>query len=95
MLAGVRRARPREPCLHHAAPLPRPLRRERHRRLGLAFAYEALARGHAVAGDAERARTYTEQALAAAEDIAEDEDRELLLGDLEIDPRPAAVLVTR
>jgi DNA-binding transcriptional MerR regulator len=52
----------------------------------LAFAYESLARAYAVAGDAEQARTWTEQALAAAEDIAEDEDRELLMTDLETIP---------
>jgi len=52
----------------------------------LAFAFEALARGHAVAGDADQARAYTEQALAAAEDIAEDDERELVLGDLETIP---------
>jgi DNA-binding transcriptional MerR regulator len=52
----------------------------------LAFAYESLARAHAVAGDKDQARSWTEQALAAAEDIAEDEDRELLHTDLEAIP---------
>ena len=52
----------------------------------LAYAYESLARAHAVAGDKDRARAWTEQALAAAEDIAEDEDRELVLTDLEAIP---------
>jgi DNA-binding transcriptional MerR regulator len=52
----------------------------------LAFAYESLARAHAVAGDKDEARSWTEQALAAAEDIAEDEDRELLRTDLEAIP---------
>jgi DNA-binding transcriptional MerR regulator len=75
-----------EPCLHHAQ---RVLDLCQENGIGdwdLAFAYEALARGHAVAGDTEQARAYTEQALAAAEDIAEDEDRELVLGDLETIP---------
>jgi DNA-binding transcriptional MerR regulator len=75
-----------EPCLHHAQ---RYLDICQENGIGdwdLAFAYEALARGHAVAGDAERARAYTEQALTAAEDIAEDEDRELVLSDLESIP---------
>lgn len=49
----------------------------------LAFAYEALARGHALNGDPARAREFTEQALAAAEDIAEDDDRDLPRSDLE------------
>ena len=48
----------------------------------LAFAYEALARAHALAGDVRRAREYTDQALAAAKDIADDEDRDLVLADL-------------
>jgi DNA-binding transcriptional MerR regulator len=75
-----------EPSLHHAR---RVLDLCRENSIGdwdLAFAYEALARGHAVAGDAEQARAYTEQALVAAEDIAEDDDRELVLGDLETIP---------
>jgi tetratricopeptide (TPR) repeat protein len=52
----------------------------------LAFAYEALARAYAVAGDARHAREYTDQALAAAGDIADDEDRDLVLADLETIP---------
>ncbi len=78
-----------EPCLHHAQ---RCLDICQENEIGdwdLAFAYEALARGHAVAGDAEQARAFTEQALAAAEDITEDEDRELVLSDLESIPGQA------
>lgn len=52
----------------------------------LAFAYEALARARAVAGDAAGGRGFTEQALGAAEDITEADDRELLMGDLETIP---------
>lgn len=75
-----------EPCLHHAE---RCLDICQENGLGdfdLAFAYEALARGHAVAGAADRARAFTEHALAAAADIEEDHDRELLLADLETIP---------
>jgi DNA-binding transcriptional MerR regulator len=75
-----------EPCLHHAQRYLEICRENGIADWDLAFAYEALARGHAVAGDAEQARAYTEQALAAAEDIATDEDRELLLSDLESIP---------
>jgi DNA-binding transcriptional MerR regulator len=78
-----------EPCLHHAQ---RCLDHCTENGLGdfdLAFAYEALARGHAIAGDAEQAKACTEQALAAAEDIAQDDDRELLLTDLETIPGQA------
>jgi hypothetical protein len=75
-----------EPCLHHAQ---RCLDICLDNGIGdwdLAFAYEALARGHAVAGDTQKARDFTEQALAAAEDIAEEEERELVLSDLESIP---------
>src|SRR5438445_184214 len=50
------------------------------------FAYEALARAHAVAGDAAEARRYVELARADAGKIAEPEDRELVLADLETIP---------
>ncbi|HKC29751.1 MAG TPA: hypothetical protein VKB75_17175 [Jatrophihabitans sp.] len=75
-----------EPCLHHAR---RALDICTQNRLGdfdLAFAYEALARGQAVAGEADQARAFTEQALHAAEDIKENDDRALLLSDLETIP---------
>ena len=52
----------------------------------LAFAFEALARAHAVAGEAGKARHYTDQALAAAANIADEEDRALVLADLETIP---------
>ncbi|HJQ42279.1 MAG TPA: MerR family transcriptional regulator [Jatrophihabitantaceae bacterium] len=55
----------------------------------LAFAYEALARAAAVSGDADSARGYTEQALAAAENIGAEEERELVLTDLESIPGQA------
>jgi hypothetical protein len=53
---------------------------------GATPAHLALARAHAIAGDAGQAREYTDQALAAARDIAEDEERELVLADLETIP---------
>jgi hypothetical protein len=48
----------------------------------LAFAYEALARAHAVAGDAAESARWLARARAATADIAEDEDRDLLISDL-------------
>jgi hypothetical protein len=48
----------------------------------LAFAYEALARAASTAGDLAAANSWAEQARRAAEDIAEDEDRDLVLTDL-------------
>jgi tetratricopeptide (TPR) repeat protein len=71
-----------EPALHHAR---RVLDLCQENGIGdwdLAFAYEALARAHAVAGDPDQARHYTDQALAAARDIAEDGEREIVLADL-------------
>jgi DNA-binding transcriptional MerR regulator len=50
----------------------------------LAFGHEALARAHAVDGDLEAARDQVEQALAVP--IADDDDRTLLLADLETIP---------
>jgi DNA-binding transcriptional MerR regulator len=78
-----------EPCLHHAQRVLDICQEEGLGDFDLAFAYEALARGQAIAGDAERARAFTEQALAVAEDIKEDDDRELLLTDLETIPGQA------
>ncbi|HEU5006005.1 MAG TPA: helix-turn-helix domain-containing protein [Jatrophihabitantaceae bacterium] len=75
-----------EPCLHHAQRVLDLCTEHGMGDFDLAFAYEALARAHAVAGDADRARTFTEQALTAADGIADDEDRELLLSDLESIP---------
>ena len=48
----------------------------------VAFAYEALARAASVAGDLDATASWADQALRAAEDIAEDEDREAVLTDL-------------
>jgi hypothetical protein len=75
-----------EPCLHHAQRVLDICQENGIADWDLAFAYEALARGHALAGNAELARACTEAALAAAADIAEDEDRELVLRDLETIP---------
>ena len=46
------------------------------------YAHEALARAHALAGDAADARRHTELARQLGEEIVEDEDRELLFRDL-------------
>jgi hypothetical protein len=73
-----------EPALHHAqrclaiceaAP-------EALEEWDLPFAYEALARAHAVAGSSEDARRYLELARSGAESIADAEDREHLEADL-------------
>lgn len=48
----------------------------------LPFAYEALARAHRVAGDAEESRRYAELARESGESIADSEDREHLVAEL-------------
>lgn len=75
-----------EPCLYHAQRALDICVTNGIADWDVAFAYEALARGHGVAGDAEAARAMTEQALQAVEKIAEDEDRKLVLADLETIP---------
>jgi hypothetical protein len=52
----------------------------------LAFGYEALARAHAVAGDAAESARWLARAREAAADVAADDDRELLLSDLSTIP---------
>jgi tetratricopeptide (TPR) repeat protein len=75
-----------EAALHHARRVLDLCQQHGIGDFDLAFAYEALARAHALAGDTGRARDYTGQALAAAEDIADGEDRDLVLADLETIP---------
>jgi hypothetical protein len=48
----------------------------------LAYAYEALARAAAVSGDAAAATDWLAKARAATAEVADEEDRELLLSDL-------------
>src|ERR1700722_743532 len=48
----------------------------------LGFAYEALARAYAVAGDAAESAGWLARAHSASAEIAEGEDRDLLLSDL-------------
>ena len=75
-----------EPALHHAGRVLDICRENGIGDWDLAFGYEALARAFAVAADPETARKWTDQALAAAAAIAEDEDRDLVLADLETIP---------
>lgn len=75
-----------EPASHHAARVLDICLEHGIGDFDLAFAYEALARAAAVAGDLDAARGYTDKALAAAEAIVTDEDRDLVLADLETIP---------
>jgi hypothetical protein len=49
----------------------------------LAFAYEGLARAHAVAGDGTRSREYADLARAAGEHIEDEGDRDYFFGELD------------
>ena len=71
-----------EPALHHAR---RCLELCEQHGIGdwdLGFAYEALARAHAVAGDGAETRQWLAQAREQAGRVAEEDDREHLLADL-------------
>jgi len=48
----------------------------------LAFAYEALARAYAIAGEGAKSGEYTELAMKAAEEIEDKDNREYLEGEL-------------
>lgn len=75
-----------EPCLHHARRVLDICQQHGIGSWDLAFSYEALARAHAIAGDAAEARAFTERALAALDDVPDAEDRALVLADLETIP---------
>ena len=69
-----------EPALHHATRCLETCEADELRDWDLGFAYEALARAHKTAGNGAEAERY--RALAAAVEIADAEDRELLERDL-------------
>jgi hypothetical protein len=48
----------------------------------LAFAYEALSRAYAVAGEGDKSREYIELAQAAGEQIEDEGNREYFMGEL-------------
>jgi hypothetical protein len=79
-----------EPALYHARWVLEVCERHGIGDWDLAFAYESLARAHAVAGDRDESRRWLEQARQASAGIAEDADRELLLGDLATIPEVAS-----
>jgi hypothetical protein len=75
-----------EPALWHARRSLEWCEREGIGDFDLGFAYEALARAHAIAGDREESKRWLEQAHNAAAEVVQDDDRELLLSDLETIP---------
>ncbi len=64
------------------APLPRHPRGGRAGGLGLASAYEALARASVVAGDDTAAADWKARATAALDGIGDRDDRDIIEGDL-------------
>jgi hypothetical protein len=73
-----------EPALHHARRCLELCESEPGEldEFDLPFAYEALARAHAVAGDRDAAGEWLARARAAGAAIADEDDRALLEGDL-------------
>ncbi len=78
--AVLRRA---EPALRHAERCLALCREHGLAGFDLAFAYEALARAHAIAGDAAQGNRFLRLADQAGRDIAEDDDHKILCGDLQ------------
>ncbi len=72
-----------EPALHHAWRCLATCEEHGIDDFDLAYAYEALARAHAVAGEDELAAAYAERARQAGLQLANEPDRRMLLKDLE------------
>lgn len=75
-----------EPAVYHAERVLAICRRHGIGDWDLGYAYEALARAHAVAGDRDAARHWLDEARRASELVAEDDDRVQLLADLDTVP---------
>jgi hypothetical protein len=71
-----------EPALYHAQRCLDICLANEIRDFDLAFAYEALARAHAVAGEWEKSGEYVELAMKAADEIADEDNRKYLEGEL-------------
>jgi tetratricopeptide (TPR) repeat protein len=71
-----------EPAIHHGRRCLEICQAEDLGDFDLAFAYEALARAHALAGDSEAAAKYLTQAVQAGTNIADQEDRTHFEGEL-------------
>jgi len=71
-----------EPALYHAQRCLQICQDNGIADFDIAFAYEAMARGYAVAGDAGKSRKYLDLGNAAAERIEDDGDKQYALGEL-------------
>jgi hypothetical protein len=78
-----------EPALHHARRCLAICEQHGIGDFALAYAYEALSRANVVADDSVEAARFAGLAYAAAEGVADEDDREHLLEDLATLPRPA------
>lgn len=76
-----------EPALHHAQSCLELCQAHGIQDFDIAYAYEALARAHGVAGASDAAAGYAQQAYEAAEEVADQNDRDLVLSDLATLPR--------
>ena len=72
-----------EPAIYHAERCLEICERHGIGDFDLAYAYEALARAHGVAGDADTAARFEREARGAAKLVAEQDDREHVFSDLE------------
>ena len=86
MFPDVHRASPAEPAIYHAKLVLDVCERNDIGDWDLAFAYEALARAYAVAGNSAESARWLTKAKAASADITDGEDRDLLLKDLSTIP---------
>jgi hypothetical protein len=75
-------ARRPEPALHHAQSCLAICEAHGIGPFDLAYAFEAIARAHAVAGDGAEALRWASRAREAAVQIEDEDDRELLLSDV-------------
>lgn len=71
-----------EPALYHGRRCLEICEEHRIEGFDLAYAHEAMARAHALAGDTAVAARHAERARAIALQVTDDEDRELVLSDL-------------
>jgi len=75
-----------EPSLYHAMRCREICEENGIGDFDIAYAYEALARAYAAAGDPDACTRHRAQARKLSASIAEDDDRELLLKDLQTGP---------
>jgi hypothetical protein len=71
-----------EPALHHAKRCLEICKENEIRDFDIAFAYEAMARAHATAGNKKECQKYAQLAKEAGEQIAKKGDKDYFLGEL-------------